>query len=147
MVHSCRLRTSNLRCVPRRQAYAIFFSVSHDEWAKVAHEMGAIHHLWNAEEADALAKNRYEEYWDMSCDARYPVQRVDIGRAAILHSYGGLCADLDTVPNRMRYAQADLAMGRVNLSRVRGSGKKSDWKPPKGKYHILDLSSPVGSVT
>ena len=74
----------------------------------------------------------------MYCNVRYPVMRVDIGRAAILHCYGGMYADMDTRPNRSRYAEADLVVGRVDLGRVLLPAKNS-WAPPKGKTHVLDM--------
>jgi len=46
-------------------------------------------------------------------DARYPVMRVDMCRWLILHSYGGLYADLDTTPNRWWYEQTALALPRI----------------------------------
>ena len=43
-------------------------------------------------------------------NTRYPIMRVDIARIAILHAYGGMYADLDTLPQREWFAQAPLAV-------------------------------------
>ena len=58
-------------------------------------------------------KRHYPKYWAMYCGVRYPIMRCDIGRLAILHSYGGLYSDLDCMPNRAWYGQAELALSRV----------------------------------
>ena len=93
------------------------FETSRRMWSDVAASMGATYHLWSAAEVEALMKQRYPQHWEMYCDVRYPIMRCDIGRIAILHSYGGLYADLDTQPTRAWYAQANLAVQKVHLPR------------------------------
>ena len=41
--------------------------------------------------------------------------RVDIGRVASIYIYDGLYSDLDALPNRLWYEQADLALARVKV--------------------------------
>ena len=98
------------------------FQKSQKMWRDVAANMGAKYHLWNAAEVESLMKMHYPNYWAMYCGARYPVMRCDIGRLAILHTYGGLYSDLDCMPNRVWYGQAAFAVSRVkklsNLVRV-----------------------------
>ena len=91
------------------------FRRSQRRWREAAFGMGAQYHLWTADELETLIKRRYPEHWAMYCDVRYPVMRCDIGRLAILHSYCGLYADLDILPNREGYAQTRLALTRVDL--------------------------------
>ena len=89
------------------------FQKSQTMWRGVAAHMGAKYHLWNAAEVESLMKRHYPKYWAMYCGARYPIMRCDIGRLAILHSYGGLYSDLDCMPNRAWYGQAEFALSRV----------------------------------
>ena len=89
------------------------FQKSQKMWRDVAAHMGAKYHLWNAAEVESLMKKHYPKYWAMYCGARYPIMRCDIGRLAILHCYGGLYSDLDCMPNRAWYGQAELALSRV----------------------------------
>ena len=86
--------------------------------------MGAINHLWNADELDALIKHKYEQFWPMYQNAAFSVMRADIGRIAILHRYGGLYADLDVVPNRESYAEASFAVQKVFTTGHRTAMKK-----------------------
>ena len=108
------------------------FEKSREAWMKVSETMGVEYHLWNADEVDTLVKHRYPEFWDMYLDVRYPVQRCDIGRVCIVHAYGGLYADLNTMPNRSWYEEVPLAVQRVpeprankrHLERVTGDVHK-----------------------
>jgi hypothetical protein len=99
------------------------FQTSNKMWKEVAAGMGAQYHLWNAAEVESLVKQRYPQFWDMYCGVRYPIMRADIGRLAVLHNYGGLYADLDIMPNRTWYAQAALAVPRVQVLPARPSAK------------------------
>ena len=125
-----RTVASYVSCI--HQIYGVFrddqpmvplFKSSEERWRKVALDMGAQYHLWNADELDWLMKNHYPQFWAMYCQVRYPVMRVDIGRVAILHSYGGMYADLDTFPNRRMYAEESFAVGRVEQATGRLSAK------------------------
>ena len=107
------------------------FETSRRAWSDVAAGMGARYILWSAAEVEALVKHRYPQHWDMYCDVRYPIMRCDIGRIAILHSYGGLYADLDTYPNRAWYAQAELALQRVTYYKSESaSAIRKSARPP-----------------
>ena len=86
--------------------------------------MGAQHHLWSADELDALIKQKYPQFWPTYCNVPFSVMRADIGRIAILHSYGGLYADLDVYPNRETYAAATLAIRKVFTTGHRTAMKK-----------------------
>ena len=66
------------------------FERSQQQWRRVASGMGAEYYLWSADELESLMKGRYRRHWSMYCNVRYPVMRVDIGRVAILHCYGGM---------------------------------------------------------
>ena len=90
------------------------FKSSHHAWKACAVTMGAQYHLWNSDEIETLVRTRYPQFWDLYTSVRYPIMRVDIGRIAILHAYGGLYADLDTLPTRHWYSQAQLAVAIVS---------------------------------
>ena len=89
------------------------FENSLHRWRNAAQQMGAQHHLWSADEVDALIQQRYHQFWTTYKDLPFSVMRVDFGRIAILHSYGGLYADLGVYPNRDTYAPASLAVQKV----------------------------------
>ena len=88
-------------------------------WRAVADTMGASYHLWNVADVEGLMKQSYGEFWAMYCGARYPIQRVDIARLAIIHRCGGLYVDLDVKPNRDWYAHTRLGLGQVLESDAR----------------------------
>ena len=90
------------------------FKSPHQDWKTCAARMGAQYHLWNSDEVETLMRTRYPLFWDMCTRARYPIVRVDIGRIAILHACGGMHADLDILPNRQLYSQAQLAVACVS---------------------------------
>ncbi len=85
-------------------------------WCAVALGMSAQYYAWGPGQLESLIKQRYPDLWDVYRDVRYPVMRCDIGRLAILHSYGGLYADMDTLPVRARFPQTDLSVSRVDLA-------------------------------
>ena len=128
------------------------FLTSQRMWSEVAAGMGAQYHLWNAAEVESLIKQRYPHYWNTYCGVRYPIMRCDIGRIAILHSYGGLYSDLDTLPNRVWYEQADLALQRVKVPREKsGAGlaarlsAKKEQSAEQWTTH-LDMEVIIGSA-
>jgi hypothetical protein len=110
--------------------------------------MGARYHLWNAAEVETLMRTRYPQFWDTYQTVRYPVMRADIARIAILHAYGGLYADLDTMPNRQSYAQAPLAVCSVWGPKKGGGWKESDWRAadPAPRKEFYDMEVLVGEV-
>ena len=116
----CTLQRSGVQFV--HQIYGLFgdgkpmnalFEDSQMCWQKVAEGMAARYILWNASDVEALVFQKYPQYWKMYSDVRYPVMRCDIARILIIHSYGGLYADLDTKPNRTWYQQFPLALPRI----------------------------------
>ena len=124
------------------------FEASRDAWSRCAGSMGARYHLWNAAEVETLMRTRYPQFWDTYQKVRYPVMRADIARIAILHAYGGLYADLDTMPNRQSYAQAPLAVCSVWGPKKGGGWKKSDWRTahqaPRKEFYDMEVL--VGEV-
>ena len=87
-------------------------------WKDCAVQMDAAYHLWNADEVETLMHTRYHQFWDMYVQVPHPIMREDIGRIAILHSYGGIYADLDTIPNRLSFKQEKLAVCTDSTKRV-----------------------------
>ena len=85
------------------KAMPTLFEDSMQRWRQVARNMGAKYHLWNADEVDALIKQRYEWLWQTYRDALFPLMRVNIARFAIVQHYGGMCVDLDVFPNYRTY--------------------------------------------
>ena len=67
--------------------------------------------------------------------------RVDIGRVAILHHYGGMYADLDVYPNRDTYAHADFAVQKVYASGYCSS--KAKCVPAKRKHNVAHKSNVI----
>jgi len=140
-VHVLGLPTGS-HCVSLvHQVYGVFrddkpmprlFENSLQRWREVAQHMGAQHHLWSADELDALIKQKYPQIWPTYRSVAFLVMRADIGRIAILHSYGGLYADLDVYPNRNAYAPASLTVQKVFNNNHRTAMKK--WLPAKDKH-------------
>ena len=89
------------------------FVESNRRWKQVAMNMGAIYHEWTPEEAETLIRNHYPQYWQTYVKVRYPIQRVDMARIAILHFYGGLYSDMDVIPNRYEYPRQQFAVCAV----------------------------------
>ena len=108
------------------------FQESQAAWQACADKMGAKYHLWTPCQLETLMRTRYSQFWDMYVNVRYPVMRVDIGRIVILHAYGGLYADLDTLPTRDWYAQAPLAVCTV-MAPIGGGHTASDWREENGE--------------
>ena len=148
---------SGVRAV--HQMYGVFgddkpmnslFETSRKGWKDVARSMSARYHLWNAHELEALVKQKYPQYWDMYRSVRYPIMRCDIGRLLILHAFGGLYADLDILPNRGWYEQADLALARVKDPKKTGQSAKGKYQMAKGPeamnpFFYLEMEVIVGT--
>ena len=123
------------------------FENSLRRWRQVAQQMGAKHHLWTADEVDALICQRYPEHWDMYRSVAFPEMRSDIGRIAILHSYGGLYADLDVYPNRPAYSAAKFAVKKVHEIRrltAKKQRRTAKTKPVASSQPTLDMQVLVG---
>ena len=67
--------------------------------------------------------------------------RCNIGRFPIIHSYGGLHADLDTSLNCTMYEQARFAVCEVN--RVASRGCQSKWKRLSAKKPKRELDMEI----
>ena len=127
------------------------FQESQAAWQACADKMGAKYHLWTPCQLETLMRTRYSEFWGMYVNVRYPVMRVDIGRIVILHAYGGLYADLDTLPTRDWYAQAPLAVCSV-MAPIRRCHTSSDWREENGetgpapRHERWDMEVLVGAL-
>ena len=113
-------RVSHVRII--HQIYGLFrdnkpmsrlFQNSLQRWRQVAENMGAIHHLWSADEVDALVKQFYPQVWPAYRNVPFSVMRADIARVVILHKHGGMYVDCDIFPNRETYTQSDLAIQKI----------------------------------
>ena len=138
----CTLQRSGVQFV--HQIYGLFgdgkpmnalFEDSQRCWQKVAEGMSARYILWTASEVEALVFQKYPQYWKMYIKVRYPVMRCDIARMLIIHSYGGLYADLDTKPNRTWYQQFPLALPRIKRDPRKNKHKRNpvtrSWMPKR----------------
>ena len=113
------------------------FKASQQAWKTCAARMGAQYHLWNSDEVETLMRTRYPQFWELYTRVRYPIMRVDIGRIAILHAYGGMYADLDTLPNRQWYSQAQLAVACVSAPTAGWKYSEKDCdKPSEDKLEM-----------
>ena len=154
-----RIRGSQPRCVLLvHQIFGVFrdnkpmsrlCQNSLRRWRQVAQQMGGRHHLWDADEVDALVKQNYPQHWDMYHNVAFPVMRSYIARIAILHRFGGLYADLDTYPNRSAYSATSFAVqkvhpvGRLTAKKSRFAAKKTP--AAISKSTALDMGVLVGS--
>ena len=102
------------------------FQNSQSSWQALAQEMGALYHLWSADEVDALIKQHYSTFWGMYTRAPFPVMRADIARICILHKYGGMYADMDVVPNAKCFAQVPLAVQKTYTTGYNTAKKKAN---------------------
>ena len=116
------------------------FENSLQRWRHLAKQMGARHHLWSADEVDALIKQKYAQLWPTYCDVPFSIMRADIGRIAILHSFGGMYVDLDVYPNRNTYAPCTLAVQKVYTTGYRTAMKK---RSSAKRQHDVVLKSDV----
>ena len=117
------------------------FANSLHRWRQVAQRMSAQHHLWSVDEVEALIKQQYPLLWHTYVHVPFSVMRVDIGRVAILHHYGGMYADLDVYPNRDTYAHADFAVQKVYASGYCSS--KTKCVPAKRKHNVAHKSDVI----
>ena len=68
-----------------------------EEWKKKNPDYKVI--LWNDKMADNLLDTKYPDLKDMYYSYKYNIQRADVIRYLIMHSFGGVYTDLDIVPN------------------------------------------------
>lgn len=90
-----------------------------EEWSK---KHGYEYRLWSEKECNELME-KYPKYLKMYTEARYKIMKVDIVRLCILHSEGGLYADLDVFPNRdgMKFGDLIFAIDKTS----KGQNKKA----------------------
>ena len=117
------------------KAMSPLYESSQRQWQEVAKLMSAHYHLWTADELESLVKQKYHQYWKMYCEVRYPIMRVDMGRILVVHAFGGLCADLDVMPNCTWFEQVEFGLPRVKDPK---EGKRIRW--------ILAPDDPVPTV-
>ena len=64
-------------------------------------QLSSSYKLWGQKELETLMK-KYPKYYPMWKNARYEIQKVDIGKMVILYDRGGVYADLDILPNDIK---------------------------------------------
>ena len=64
-------------------------------------QLSSSYKLWGHKELETLMK-KYPKYYPMWKNARYGIQKVDIGKMVILYDKGGVYADLDILPNDIK---------------------------------------------
>lgn len=74
------------------------FKKSHNAYKEFADKNGYEYILWSGDACNELIKD-YPDYIELYNSVRFSIMKVDIIRFIILHKYGGLYADLDTLPN------------------------------------------------
>ena len=73
------------------------FSENSQKYKDFCNSNGYQYILWSPEMCDNLIEE-YLDYKELYYSVKYPIMKVDIIRFIILHKYGGLYADLDTIP-------------------------------------------------
>ena len=73
------------------------FSENSEKYKEFCNSNGYQYILWSPEMCDNLIEE-YLDYKELYYSVKYPIMKVDIIRFIILHKYGGLYADLDTIP-------------------------------------------------
>ena len=96
------------------------FQSSSDAWKRYCRREFCRYILWTADLLDTLIQ-RYASpaIIDLYYNARYLVQRVDIGRFFVLYMYGGLYADLDVFPNRVSFPEVDFGLCKMRSRTLR----------------------------
>lgn len=56
----------------------------------------AVHRIWTDTDISRLLRAHYPQLSRIYQNYRYPIQRADVGRYAILHHYGGVYTDMDS---------------------------------------------------
>lgn len=52
--------------------------------------------VWNdSEDIDCFVRDNYPKYWNLYCDFPLHIMKIDFVRYCLLHSYGGIYADMD----------------------------------------------------
>jgi mannosyltransferase OCH1-like enzyme len=74
------------------------FKKSHQSYKDFCTKNNYEYILWDADACNELIQE-YPDYVELYNSVRFSIMKVDIIRFIILHKYGGLYADLDTIPN------------------------------------------------
>lgn len=67
----------------------------HKSWKNCFPEPEYQHIMWTDENIETLIKENYNEYYDTFCKLPLTIMKVDFSRFCMLHSYGGIYADMD----------------------------------------------------
>ena len=87
------------------------FKLSAEAWQAYARREQCEYKLWSANEVDTLMQLEAPAWVQtLYRDVRFSVQRAAVARYFILYKCGGLCADLDTLPNRDRFPKVPLGV-------------------------------------
>ena len=71
------------------------FMASHNAFKRMR---GWRYCLWDEQAVERLCRTRYPQIWSTYRRLKYDIQRVDLAKYMIADAYGGVVADLDTLP-------------------------------------------------
>ena len=119
------------------------FSESSLRFERWAEGNGYEYKLWGEWECESLIRE-YPEFEGVYQTARFPIMKVDMMKLLILHSEGGLYADLDVFPQRESVKMGDLIL---TFDKTTGGGSRQRKKQlgteiiqsSKGNPFLLDL--------
>ena len=95
-------------------------------WQEYARREGCRYILWGPDELDTLVqKYARPDIVEFYKGVKYMAQRAHIARFIVLHTYGGIYADLSVLPNRKRYPQVPLGLAVMRSSRECAKGYMS----------------------
>ena len=100
--------------------HQIFFTVQYqqlpNEYVKSINAWqqlhGFEHRLWNKTSVEELIQSKYPTFESMWTGCQHWIQRIDLARLFMLHTYGGIYCDLDIVPNCTVPAMIDHCVDR-----------------------------------
>lgn len=129
----------------------------YESWKKHFKEPEYAYLRWNDNDIDNLIKNYYPKYWD--CYKSFPLHiiKIDFARFAILHSCGGIYADMDMFCYKNFYNELDCETSIV-ASKCRGeilqnslmiSSKDNDFMflcmdECVNNFYNIDINSNIG---
>jgi len=89
------------------------FKGNYKEWLKFTPDYK--HVIYDDNDLRDIIVNYYPQYLSVYDSFRHTIERVDFARYAILHKYGGVYADLDTIP--LKKIDKFLDMNKIVLGR------------------------------
>ena len=89
------------------------FKDNYKEWLSFTPDYK--HIIYDDNDLRNIIVNNYPQYLSMYDSFRHTIERVDFARYAILHKYGGVYADLDTIP--LKKIDKYLALNKIVLGR------------------------------